>query len=209
MEKSVWRTRARELLSGVVPERPYGKNIEKAVFAWCLEEYKKRFPPPAPKTTGERYISPAEMLSWDNSQFCKFYWTKICHLLAELKRDKELKVTVSMSVKDGGVSLELKYVPQLQYRLMYSKEIKSVDLPGFTAEQLWPNGPIAQSAYKLKTRDLMREEAKKNEEGYEGIFVCRKCKGKKIHYYQMQTRSADEPMTTYFTCMQCGTKWKG
>ena len=27
-------------------------------------------------------------------------------------------------------------------------------------------------------------------------------------YYQLQTRSADEPMTTYVTCIKCGTRWK-
>ena len=39
-------------------------------------------------------------------------------------------------------------------------------------------------------------------------FTCRKCKSKKCTYYQMQTRSADEPMTTFVTCIECGTRWK-
>ena len=39
-------------------------------------------------------------------------------------------------------------------------------------------------------------------------FTCRKCKSKKCTYYQMQTRSADEPMTTFVSCINCGARWK-
>lgn len=31
---------------------------------------------------------------------------------------------------------------------------------------------------------------------------------RKTTYYQMQTRSADEPMTTFVTCVNCGNRWK-
>jgi DNA-directed RNA polymerase subunit M/transcription elongation factor TFIIS len=42
------------------------------------------------------------------------------------------------------------------------------------------------------------------------IFMwCSSCKKKaKCDYYQMQTRSADEPMTTFVTCLECDKKWK-
>ena len=39
-------------------------------------------------------------------------------------------------------------------------------------------------------------------------FTCYKCKSKECSYYQLQTRSADEPMTTFVTCIKCGTRWK-
>ncbi|KAJ3160005.1 RNA polymerase II elongation factor [Geranomyces michiganensis] len=39
-------------------------------------------------------------------------------------------------------------------------------------------------------------------------FQCSKCKMRKTKYYQMQTRSADEPMTTFVTCVNCGKKWR-
>lgn len=39
-------------------------------------------------------------------------------------------------------------------------------------------------------------------------FTCRKCKGNQCTYYQMQTRSADEPMTCYVNCLTCGNRWK-
>jgi transcription elongation factor S-II len=39
-------------------------------------------------------------------------------------------------------------------------------------------------------------------------FTCWKCKSKQCTYYQLQTRSADEPMTTFVTCLSCGQRWK-
>jgi transcription elongation factor S-II len=39
-------------------------------------------------------------------------------------------------------------------------------------------------------------------------FKCGKCKSKECTYYQLQTRSADEPMTTFVTCINCGNRWK-
>jgi transcription elongation factor S-II len=39
-------------------------------------------------------------------------------------------------------------------------------------------------------------------------FTCYKCKSKECSYYQLQTRGADEPMTTFVTCINCGTRWK-
>jgi transcription elongation factor S-II len=39
-------------------------------------------------------------------------------------------------------------------------------------------------------------------------FQCSKCKKKMVSYSQAQTRSADEPMTTFCECMNCGNRWK-
>ena len=39
-------------------------------------------------------------------------------------------------------------------------------------------------------------------------FKCFKCKTNKCTYYQQQTRSADEPITTFVSCLNCGNKWK-
>ncbi|RWV84568.1 hypothetical protein GW17_00053707 [Ensete ventricosum] len=39
-------------------------------------------------------------------------------------------------------------------------------------------------------------------------FKCGRCGQRKTTYYQMQTRSADEPMTTFVTCVNCNNHWK-
>jgi len=40
------------------------------------------------------------------------------------------------------------------------------------------------------------------------MFTCGKCGQNKTTYFQLQTRSADEPMTTFITCCNCGAHWK-
>ena len=40
------------------------------------------------------------------------------------------------------------------------------------------------------------------------IFRCSKCRKNNCTYFQMQTRSADEPMTTFVTCLECNKRWK-
>lgn len=40
------------------------------------------------------------------------------------------------------------------------------------------------------------------------MFRCGKCGQRKTRYHQMQTRSADEPMTTFVECTNCGNRWK-
>ncbi|CAJ0963225.1 unnamed protein product, partial [Mesorhabditis belari] len=40
------------------------------------------------------------------------------------------------------------------------------------------------------------------------MFKCGKCKKNNCTYNQLQTRSADEPMTTFVFCLECGNRWK-
>ena len=40
----------------------------------------------------------------------------------------------------------------------------------------------------------------------EGVLEC-KCGNKRIFSYSKQTRSADEPMTTFAQCTKCKSKW--
>jgi DNA-directed RNA polymerase subunit M/transcription elongation factor TFIIS len=42
----------------------------------------------------------------------------------------------------------------------------------------------------------------------EGLYECSKCGSKNTEDYQVQTRSADEPMTTFVRCKDCKTYYK-
>ena len=61
-------------------------------------------------------------------------------------------------------------------------------------------------------KDAIFEEEEQNNfiiqpfEVYEGVLSC-KCGSKRVYSYQKQSRSADEPMSTYATCMSCKSKW--
>lgn len=41
-----------------------------------------------------------------------------------------------------------------------------------------------------------------------GIYRCGRCRGNKTTYYQAQIRRADEPMTTFVSCLDCNHSWK-
>lgn len=90
-----------------------------------------------------------------------------------------------------------------------SKEVKAKNLVTMNPDAILPDGPYSKTLVQNIQRDLEIEKAKmKIDEEYEGIFKCKKCGSKKTTYYQLQTRSADEPMTTYVTCMECDNRWK-
>ena len=80
--------------------------------------------------------------------------------------------------------------------------IEPYDLVNMTREELNP-----EVWENLKTKTLNKVVVKQ-EAQEDGMFKCNKCKSMKTVYYQMQTRSADEPMTTYVTCTNCNFKWK-
>lgn len=39
-------------------------------------------------------------------------------------------------------------------------------------------------------------------------FLCKRCHKRECTYYEMQTRSADEPMTIFINCLNCGQNWR-
>jgi transcription elongation factor S-II len=75
-------------------------------------------------------------------------------------------------------------------------------------DELNPCGHTAIAKEKLRVAALHKYATNTDNEDYEGVFKCGKCRSKKTTYYQMQTRSADEPMTTFVTCTNCQNRWK-
>ncbi len=63
---------------------------------------------------------------------------------------------------------------------------------------------------ELYDRQLLREQAQLegNKAVVSELFTCSRCKKNQCTYYQLQTRSADEPMTTFITCLNCNKRWK-
>jgi transcription elongation factor S-II len=63
-------------------------------------------------------------------------------------------------------------------------------------------GQLEEKRVRLENKFFPKIEASTDN------FTCGKCKSKACTYYQLQTRSADEPMTTFVTCTFCGNRWK-
>lgn len=62
---------------------------------------------------------------------------------------------------------------------------------------------------------IIKEKEQRDREQFEprlnistDMYKCNKCGKNNCTYYQAQTRGADEPMTTFVTCLNCGKKWK-
>ncbi len=116
---------------------------------------------------------------WENPQFTNIYIDRLRSIYLNLNTD---------------------IIQQLK-----SKTIKSQALASMTHQEFCPE--IWEQLIQAKIqRDKNKYET--TIEAATDTFTCRKCKSKKCTYYQMQTRSADEPMTTFVTCIDCGCRWK-
>ena len=91
---------------------------------------------------------------------------------------------------------------------MYTSGRLNKDIMIYKPHELEPDGLKSSCMKRQEDKEIMREEIKKRDDDYEGVFKCGKCKSLKTDYFQLQTRSADEPMTTYVTCRDCGARWK-
>jgi transcription elongation factor S-II len=117
---------------------------------------------------------------WDNQFFIQIYLDHLRSIFVNLRNGKLIQM-----VTNG--------------------EIKAHELAFMTHHEMKPEK--WDEMIKAKSiRDKSKFE--QNIEASTDTFTCRKCRSKKCTYYQMQTRSADEPMTVFVTCLDCSTRWK-
>ena len=117
---------------------------------------------------------------WDNVYFSHLYLDRLRTVITNLKN------------------------PVLKAK-MVSKEIKAHELAFMSHQEMMPER-WQKMVDEKKIRDQNRYAPKL--EASTDNFTCRKCKSKQCSYYQLQTRSADEPMTTFVTCLPCGNRWE-
>tara|TARA_E500000178_G_C16724765_1_gene618797 strand:- start:37 stop:558 length:522 start_codon:yes stop_codon:yes gene_type:complete len=91
------------------------------------------------------------------------------------------------------------------YNRIVNKEVKSHEIAFMSHQELRPD--LWDELLELK-KIKDENKFKPNIEASTDDFTCGKCKSKKCTFYQLQTRSADEPMTTFVTCLDCGNRFK-
>jgi len=96
--------------------------------------------------------------------------------------------------------------PDFRRRVLLGK-IKPEEIVVMTAEDM------ASDQRKKENDEIKAKALFECERGLKQLestdqFKCSKCKQRKTTYFQLQTRSADEPMTTYVTCVNCNHHWK-
>jgi DNA-directed RNA polymerase subunit M/transcription elongation factor TFIIS len=59
-------------------------------------------------------------------------------------------------------------------------------------------------------KKIQRDASKFNDniQASTDMYTCKKCRSTRCTYYEMQTRSADEPATIFVTCLDCGKHFR-
>uniref|UniRef100_UPI00398E3F7A transcription elongation factor A protein 1-like isoform X1 n=2 Tax=Pristiophorus japonicus TaxID=55135 RepID=UPI00398E3F7A len=116
---------------------------------------------------------------------------------------------------------DMKYKNRVRSRIANLKDTKNPNLRknvlcgNITAEQIARMTAEEMASDELReirkalTNEAIREHQMAKTSGTEtDLFTCGKCKKNNCTYTQVQTRSADEPMTTFVFCNECGNRWK-
>lgn len=87
--------------------------------------------------------------------------------------------------------------------LVLDGKIKPEDLVKMDPKDMFPTKWNMITEKRIK--EILVES--KQEVATTDMVECKKCHHRNATYYQLQVRSADEPMTTFFNCINCNNKW--
>jgi len=122
---------------------------------------------------------------WDNPYFKRLYQSKIRSVYSNLTNS---------------------YIGNEHFKQrVLAGEIDPTQIASLTAYDIFPEGwkDLLDSRTK---RDKLKFELKP--EAMTDVFKCHRCGSRSCSYYEVQTRSADEPMTQFINCLECDNRWK-
>ncbi|ERN04195.1 hypothetical protein AMTRI_Chr08g168260 [Amborella trichopoda] len=96
--------------------------------------------------------------------------------------------------------------PDLRRRVLLGK-IKPENLINMTPEEM-ASDQRKRENNQIKEKALFECQREGAPKATTDQFRCGRCGQRKTTYHQLQTRSADEPMTTFVTCVNCNNHWK-
>lgn len=124
--------------------------------------------------------------NWKSKVFCEVYRQMVRSVVSNLHPQSPVGNTrLLLRVKEGEFSLSA--------------------IPFMSAYDMFP-----EKWFSLKDKLLQREQKilEGNKSRATDQFKCRRCHKSECTYYELQTRSADEPMTIFITCLNCGKEWR-
>lgn len=136
--------------------------------------------------TIEKCISNSIIPIWDNQEFVDIYISKSKNIYSNLN--------VTCYVKNKNLLDKVK-----------SGKIAAYELAFMDTYKLFPEMWVDIIEEKTKLEKMLKESLK---ESATDLFECPRCHKRKTIYCEVQTRSSDEPMTKFITCLECGCKWK-
>ncbi len=130
----------------------------------------------------KRHVHPV----WENKEFAILYDIHVRRVISNISKDSYISnIRLAERMKDG--------------------EFTVAELASMAFSSLYPE----------KWKDLFEKEMKREAKMLEvdmsmatDMFRCSKCNKRQCSYYEMQTRSADEPMTIFVRCLNCGKRWR-
>lgn len=159
-----------------------GCNLEKGIYNYTLMN-----------ATEKNIIK-----KWNNNYFVRIYVDKLKTIYFNLKTDSVKNLILEKKIKPHELAFmtHQEMLPEKWGDLLQDIKIK-------TENKYSPKVEASTNNFKcLKCLDIESRCAKLEKRELNEKFF-RKCT-----YYQLQTRSADEPMTTFVTCLNCNARWK-
>ncbi len=131
----------------------------------------------------ERHFIPK---NWKSPQFTELYRQIIRSIISNIHPKSPVKNPRLLNrIQEGEFNLE--------------------ELASMTSYEMFP-----EKWFMLRDKQLQREQKilEGNKSRATDQFKCRRCNKRECTYYELQTRSADEPMTIFITCLNCGKEWR-
>lgn len=123
---------------------------------------------------------------WENREFTILYDIQVRRVISNFSRESYVNNSrLDLRKKEGEFT------------------VSELPTMGFTT--------LCPEKWKILVEKEMKREAKMLEVDKSmatDMFRCTKCGKRQCTYYEMQTRSADEPMTIFVRCLNCGKRWR-
>tara|TARA_X000000950_G_scaffold240733_1_gene293968 strand:- start:660 stop:1184 length:525 start_codon:yes stop_codon:yes gene_type:complete len=124
--------------------------------------------------------------SWNNYVFKNIYIFKIIGLYNNLNKDSYVQNKT--------------FIDRIK-----NKEITPQNIMKLHLYDINPDSWKELINKKIKS-DKIKNDLKPN--AMTNLYKCGRCKSRECSYYEVQTRSADEPMTQFITCLNCNNRWR-
>ncbi|PVV03656.1 hypothetical protein BB560_001854 [Smittium megazygosporum] len=126
--------------------------------------------------------------------------------LEEYKKQNGVTPAYKAEIRSFFLNLKDSKNPNLRYSVI-NGTTSAADFVKMSPEDMASEERKRQDSL-IRKDNLFKAQGAGPQEAETDMFRCGKCGSRKCRYYQMQTRSADEPMTTFVTCTNCNNRWK-